>query len=153
MPPPPDELSWSVRVGASSKDRGTVYARSHQVEVGPRVPIDEKAAAISALELVLGALGADLATGILAAAARRRVEIERAEAVVTGWLQNPLAHLGVIGETGHPGLEAVSVVLYISSLAPPEDVEGAWKEALERSPLYHTFQRLVTLDIRTVPTP
>ena len=123
------------------------------MEVGPRVPFDEKARGISALELVLGALGADLATGILAAAARRRVEIERAEAVVTGRLENPLVHLGVIGESGHPGLEAVSVVLYISSLAPPEDVEGAWKEALERSPLYHTFERLVRLDIRTVPTP
>jgi len=153
VPPSPDELSWSVRVGASSKDRATVYARTHHVEVGHRVPIDEKAEGISALELVLGALGADLTTGILAAAARRRVEMERAEAVVTGRLENALTHLGVIGETGHPGLEAISIALYISSLAPPADVEGAWKEALERSPLYHTFERLVRLEIRTVATP
>src|SRR5262245_29186485 len=126
MAPSPDELAWSVRVGASGKDRAVVYARSHQIEVGPQVPFDETTEGISALELVLGAIGADLATGLLAAASRRRVEVERAEVVVRGRLQNALTHLGVVGETGHPGLEAVSITLYVSSVAPGETVEAVW---------------------------
>jgi len=153
MLPSPEDHAWSVRAGASGKDRATIYARNRLVEVGRGISIDDTAERVSALELVLGALGADLATGVLTAAARRRVEIDRAEAVVTGRLQNALTHLGVVGENGHPGLEAVSVVLYISTLAPAADVEAAWKEALDRSPLYRTFERLVRLDIRTVPTP
>ena len=70
---------------------------------------------MSALEYVLAAIGADLVNGLQTLGRRRRVAIEQVEAVVEGELNNPLTYLGVVGETGHPGLEKVRVRVYLAS--------------------------------------
>ena len=51
---------------------------------------------------------ADLVNGLQTLGRRRRVVIDQVEAVVEGELNNPLTYLGVVGETGHPGLERKS---------------------------------------------
>jgi hypothetical protein len=142
----------SVRVGATAKSRSTIYARSHRVDVGDAVSFDEKHDRITALELTLGALGADLASGLLAAAARRRISTERVEALVRGRLKNPLVHLGVVGEEGHAGLEQVTIKLFVSTLGEGDDLSDAWTETLERSPLYQTLRRAVQVDLQIAMT-
>jgi len=138
---------WGLRVHSASKDHATVYVRRRQFEVGAPLQFDQEYDAVTALEQVLAAIGADLINGLQALARRRRVEVDEVEATVEGVLNNPLTHLGVVGEEGHPGLETVTVKVYVRSLEPQERVCQVWKEVLEKSPLVHTFQRAIELDI------
>jgi hypothetical protein len=103
---------------------------------------------VSALEYVLGAIGADLVNGLQTLARKRRLAIERIEAVVEGELNNPLAYLGVIGETGHPGLQRVQVKIYVASLEEEAAIRRLWQEVLATSPLVYTFQAAIRLDLR-----
>jgi OsmC-like protein len=112
------------------------------------VHFDRAYEAVSALEYVLGAIGADLVNGLQALARKRRVAIERIEAVVEGELNNPLAYLGVIGETGHPGLQRVQVKVYVASLEEEAAIRRLWQEVLATSPLVYTFQAAIRLDLR-----
>jgi hypothetical protein len=83
----------------------------------------------------------------------RRVAIDHAEAVVVGELDNPLVHLGVIGESGSPGIGSVSLKVYVGSNEPEEHLRRIWQETLERSPLARTLAAAaVRLDIRLTIT-
>jgi hypothetical protein len=122
-----------------------VYARKHAFVVGRPLDFDPEAATVSALEYLLGALGADVLNGFRAEAVRRRLHLDRAEATVEGRLDNPLTHLAVIGEVGHPGLGRADVKVYASAAAPEAALKQAWADALERSPLVCTLRPTVDL--------
>jgi hypothetical protein len=141
------EYVWRLRVASASKESATVYARKTSVEVGAPLRFDEAYEGMTALETALGAIGADLACGLHAAARRRRLLLDRVEALVEGRLENALTHLGVVGEEGSPALERVAVRVFASSADSPEEVEAAWQETLARSPLYQTFHRCLDLDL------
>jgi hypothetical protein len=135
-----EHYRWTLRVSTAGKDRATVFVRQHQFPVGAPVQFDAMYDAITALEYVLGAIGADVVNGFWALARKRRVEVDHVEAVIQGELNNPLTYLGVVGESGHPGLEQVSVNVYVASLATEEEIRRVWQEMLDRSPLVRTFQ-------------
>ncbi len=138
-------FSWNLRVCAAGKDRATVYLRRHQFGVGASVQFDEEYDGITALEYVLGAIGADIVNGLRSLGRRRRVEIENVEALVSGELNNPLVHLGVVGEEGNPGMERVAIKVYVGSVESEEDVRRVWEEMLEKSPLVQTFKKALDL--------
>jgi hypothetical protein len=142
-----DDFAWRARVRATRRGRATAYVRTHQFDVGAPVQFDEQYDQVTALEYVLAALGADLVKGFQAAADRRRLTVDEVEAVVSGRLDNPLVHLGVVGEEGHPGLEAVSVRVFVGTDEDEARVREAWDEALGRSPLARTFASAVRLDL------
>lgn len=141
------DMKWSVRV--SSRDRGsaTVYARKARFEVGPPLGFDVEDERASAFEVLLGALGADLVAGMKARCHRRRLEVDSVEALVHGELDNPLTHLGVVGEEGHPGLERLAVKVFVETLEEEEVVREAWDEMLARSPLYRTLAAVARCDL------
>lgn len=141
------DFVWTARVTAEEHDRASVYVRRHRFDVGKPLDFDAESHSVSALEYTLGALGADVLNGLRRAARRRRLHLDRAEATVEGRLDNPLAHLGVVGEEGHPGIDEVRVKVYASSLDSDESVREAWDEALERSPLVRTLQGAVELSL------
>jgi OsmC-like protein len=141
------EYQWSVRVGNVSGDRVTVYVRQHRFDVGAPVQFDQKYDSLTALEYVLGAIGADIVNCLRTVARRRRVEIDKVEALVSGKLNNPLTHLGVVGEEGHPGLETVSVRVYVSSMEKEDRIRQVWAEMQERSPLVCTFRSAIHLEL------
>ena len=143
-----DNFNWKVRVRATERDIATAYVRGHDFEVGLPVRFDEQYQRITALEYVLGAVGADVVNGLQSASRRRRVGIDNVEAVVSGKLNNPLVALAVVGEEGHPGLERIGVKVYVSSAAPEEEIRRAWDETLDRSPLLHTFKPVLELELR-----
>src|SRR5215468_1745440 len=111
-----EDTRWTVRVTASPPLGSTAHVRKHSFAVGAPVSFDGEHGAITALEYLLGALGADLVGGIQAVARRRRVEIDDVEVVVHGVLHNPMVYLRVIGEDGNAGLRAIEARVYISSL-------------------------------------
>jgi OsmC-like protein len=139
--------TWTLRVSATERGQATVYTRQHQFRIGAPVHFDRSYEAISALEYVLGAVGADVVNGLQMLARKRRVAIERLEAVVMGELNNPLTYLGVIGETGHPGLEQVRIRVYLASPQEEATIQRLWQEMLVTSPLVRTFQAAIQLEL------
>jgi hypothetical protein len=142
-----ERYTWTLRVSTAPQNNARVFVRQQQFTVGAPVQFDAAYHAISALEYVLGAIGAEVVNGLQLLARKRLVEIDSVEAVVQGELNNPLVALGVVGESGHPGLEKVQVKVYVASLAAAEDIQHLWQEVLARSPLLRTFQPLIQLDL------
>ncbi len=139
--------TWTLRVSASERGQATVFTRQHQFRVGAPVHFDSAYEDVSALEYVLGAIGADLVNGLQILGRRRRVAIEQVEARVEGELNNPLTYLGVHGESGHPGLEKVRVRVYLASSEEETAIHRLWHEMLATSPLVHTFQAAIQLEL------
>jgi hypothetical protein len=144
---------FSLRVSATGGGAATAFVRKHSFTVGAPVTFDEQDPRVSALEYVLGAFGAELVNGLLAAARARHVVIDHAEAVVKGELDDPLAHLGVVGATGRPGLAWAHVKVYASTGEDEETLRALWKQTLERSPLVCTLESVVRLELELVLMP
>jgi uncharacterized OsmC-like protein len=142
-----ERFEWTVRVGTSGKDRATAFARKHRFEVGPAVQFDADYERVTALEYVLGAVGADLAVGLDRLARQRRVPIDGVEAVVKAELDDPAAALGVVGAEGHPGLGRLSVKLFVSTLEDEAKVRAVFDEVVRRSPLARTLGGAVPFEL------
>ena len=142
------EYDWSVRIHHVGDRTARVYARNHALTVGQQASVAPSDEHPSAIELLLGALGADLVVGVAVQARRRGVTLDGLELALSGTLDNVLVHLGVIGETGHPGLSAVTGTLYVSADADEPAMLTLWQEALARSPVYQTLSRCARIDIR-----
>lgn len=141
------DFVWRARVSADAHAKASVFVRKHSFVVGRPLDFDAEADSVSAVEYLLGALGADVLNGFRAEAKRRRLRVDRAEATVEGRLDNPLTHLRVVGEQGHPGLSSASVKVYASSPDAEEAVREAWTDSLERSPLVRTLRPTVALKL------
>jgi hypothetical protein len=142
-----ESFTWTARVSSRDEETSSVVVRQHRYQVGSPVRFDQEYPGVTSLEQVLGALGADVVSSLRIVARRRRVEIDNVEATVEGELNNPLVHLAVVGEEGHPGLERVRIKVYVSTLATREDLGGVWEEALRRSPLVCTFRNALDLQM------
>jgi len=139
--------TWRLRISATGGGQATVYSRQHQFRIGTPLDFDRASPTLSALEYALGALGADVVNGLQLLARQRRVAIEQLEAVIVGELNNPLTYLGVIGESGHPGVEKVCIKVYVASPEEEATIQRLWQEMLARSPLVHTFQDAIRLEL------
>jgi hypothetical protein len=134
------EFSSRLRVTARQRGMARVSVRRHQFAVGRPLAFDVEEPHVTSLEYALGALGAEIVTGLFELAARRRIEIDAIEAVVDGELGNPLMFLEVVGEHGDPGLARVGIKVYVAS-PDGEAVKQMWSETLERLPLARTFAK------------
>ena len=143
-------FEWQLRVRATGRGRATAYTRNQSFEVGKPLQFDAEYGQVTALEYVLGAIGADVVNGLVDTARAKRLGVDSVEALVTGELNNPLMHLGVVGEEGHPGLETVRVKVYVTSDETEAKVIEAWNEMLDRSPLVHTFRSVLDLELKIV---
>jgi len=139
--------AWSLRVRWNEGQSSTVYARNNAFTVGPPASFRDKDPYPSAIEYLLGALGADLVSGFQKNAASRGITIDALEMALTGRLENPLAYIGVIGETGEPYMSEVEGILYASINASEEVAQAAWQTTLERSPVANTLRRSATIRI------
>jgi OsmC-like protein len=139
--------TWTLRVSATERGQATVFTRQHRFRVEAPVHFHRAYEAVSALEYVLAAIGADLVNGLQILARKRRVVIEQLEAVVVGELNNPLTYLGVIGETGHPGLEKGGIRVYLASPEEEATIQRLWQKMLATSPLVRTFQSAIQLEL------
>lgn len=139
--------TWSLRVHSDDPGVATVHVRRHRFDVGVPLQFDEEYAEVTALEYALGAIASDVVVGLRRLARKRRIAMDRVEALVHGEVDNPLTFLPVVGEDGHPGLTKVRLKVFVSSMDAPERVQEAWEETLRTSPLVRTFQASVDLDL------
>lgn len=142
--------SWTVRVGRTRLAPARVRTRAHGFDVAQPLDFGAKAEATSALEALLGALGADVVLHFSDLCARRRMPLDQIEAKVDGELGNALVSLGVIGEEGDPGLATARLRLTIASPADPAHLQQAWDEVLRRSSLVATLGRATNLSCELV---
>jgi hypothetical protein len=142
-----------VRLRATGRGKSNAYIRKSSFEVGLPLQFDQDYDGVTSLELVLAALGADLVNGLRELARRRRVEIHEVEALVSGRVNNPLTHLGVVGESGHPGLEQAGVRVYVASDEDEATIRRLWDEMIAKSPLVHTLRPTVDLELSLNVTP
>lgn len=142
-----DNPPFTVRVSSKPGGRADVRVRKRGFEVGAPLSFDSAYDGVTAVEQLLGALGADLVNGLLARAKKRRVEIDSAEATVEATLNNPLMYLDVVGEKGTTAIERISVRVYVSTFAQTTDIQSLWEEMLERSPLVNTLKQAVKMDL------
>ncbi len=114
------------------------------------LPLDEKSAHPSALDLLVGALAADLLTAFDREAAKSGTPVHEAELRLTARLDNPLLALGVVGETGSAGLAGIDGMLAVSTDAPEVAVRALWERSLARSPVHVTLSRTtpIRIDLR-----
>src|SRR3954464_8817797 len=106
------EYKWKARVSWSAGGRSTAYTRNNSFLIEKQASFKQKDPYPSAIEYLLGALGGDIAAGFHAVAPRFGVSIDALEISLSGQLNNSLALLGVIGESGHPGLETIEGRIY-----------------------------------------
>jgi len=145
------EHTWQVRVSGRPGADADVFVRKQKFKVGAPLQFDAEYNGVTALEQLLGAFGTDLCQGLLQRAKKRRLEVDAVEAVVEGRLNNPLVYLGVVGETGHPGLESLSARVYVSTLHTDAELQPAWEETLKLSPLVNTLRNCVKMELSFKP--
>jgi len=138
---------WTARVRSKGTDEATVYARNQSFTVCGQASFRSEDAYPSAVEYLLGALGADLACGFARQADRRGVSPDALEVSISGRLNNPLRVLGVIGETGHAGFERIRATLYVSADADPAVLQQIWTDLLACSPMVNTLRQGVDLQL------
>jgi uncharacterized OsmC-like protein len=144
------EYSWEARVRWVGEMEATVYARNHSFTVGQPLSFKEREAHPSAVEYLLGALGADLTNSFAKEVSRRGIEIDGLELALSGSIDNVLVHLGVIGEEGEPALRKVRGTLYVSADTEEQALREAWHSTLQRSPVANTLKHAAEIEIKLV---
>ena len=141
------DYKWTARVRRVGDMEAIVYARNHAFSVGPPASFRDRDLHPSAVELLLGALGADLVSGLGGEAKRRGLAIDAIELALSGTIANVLVIVGVIGEAGEPCFREIRGTLYVSADADEGALQEAWRETLKRSPVANTLKHAATIDI------
>jgi len=147
-----DEVSCRLRVTSNDPETARVSVRRHQFTVGRPLSVDVEYGHLTALEYALGALAAELVTGLREFAKRRRLELDEIEAVVNGGLDNPLVYFEVVGETGVVGLSPITIKVYVASRHDDDTIRQLWNHTLERLPLARTFTSTASVQFTLEPT-
>lgn len=153
------EHRWQARVAWSPGPAGDpaaaaakVYCRNHSWEVGQPASFDLSDSAPSAVEYVLGALGACLAQGLQLRASQRGIRIDNIGVQLDGRIDNIYVFLG-LETSGHPGFSALRGKAYVQSDAAAEVLQALWREVLAASPVAQTLMRPVALEIDLLQIP
>ena len=147
MPESDAPYTWTLRLRWLGELATTVYARNNAFTVGQPASFKAGDPHPSAVEYLLGALGADLTNGFQIQASRAGLTIDAMEFSVAGRLGNVLVFLGVIGEEGNPGFSEITGTLYVSADAEEATLQEIWQTTLARSPIYNTLKPTVHLNL------
>jgi uncharacterized OsmC-like protein/TusA-related sulfurtransferase len=141
------EHAWTARVRTSGGLASRVAVRNHSFEVGQPASFDTGDAAPSAIEYLLAALAAALASGLSWRLSRAKIQVHDLEVVVKARSNNILCFLGV-EDDGHAGLAAIDATLYLDCDADPTLLESAVRETLQRCPITQSLERAVPVRAR-----
>ena len=134
---------WRARVRGRGGMGAEVFVRNHSFAAGQPVSFDTADQAISAIEYMLGSLGACLAVGFQWRASQRGITVHNLEVALQARAQDILVYLG-LQDAGNPGLADVRAIVYVDADAEPEALEELLAETVRRSPVAQTFQHAVS---------
>ncbi|MGA7219529.1 MAG: OsmC family protein [Candidatus Sulfotelmatobacter sp.] len=142
---------WKARVRAAGGMEARVFVRNHSYTVGQPVSFDTADKAISAIEYLLGAMGACIAVGFQWRASQRGIAVNDLEVTLQARSKNILVYLGLensgLEDSGHPGLENLEVVVYVDSDAEPAALDELLRDTVRRSPVTQTLERSMTIKV------
>jgi len=146
----PHEPSFHLRALREPDGLVRVVTGNVTLAVEGALPLDEKSAHPSALDLFVGALAADLLTALDREATRAGTALHEAELRLTARLDNPLVALGVVGESGSAGVAGIAGALAVSTDSSEGELRALWERALLRSPVHVTLSRTtpIRIDLR-----
>jgi len=133
---------WRARVRGRGGMGAEVFVRNHSFAAGQPASFDTADQAISAIEYLLGSLGACIAVGFQWRASQRGITVHNLEVALQARAQDILVYLGV-HDSGNPGLADVRAVVYVDADAEPAVLEELLDETIRRSPVTQTFQNAV----------
>jgi len=137
-------MVWRARVRGGGGMDAQVFVRNHSFTVGQPASFDTADRAISAVEYLIGSLGACIAVGFQWRASRRGIKVHNLEVSLQARSEDVLVYLG-LQEEGNPGLGSVRAMVYVDAEADAEVLEELLDETLRRSPVTQTFQREVSI--------
>lgn len=141
----------SLRVTAPGPAAARVSVGRRAFSIGRPVEFDEASPHVAALEYALGAAGGEVVNGLREFARRRRLPLDGVEALVTGELENALAYLEVIGESGRPRIRRIAIKVFVEPVDAAA-TRALFDETIERLPLLSTLRAAVDLDVELVLT-
>lgn len=144
-------ITLSLRVTAPGPAIARASVGRRHFSIGRPMEFDETSPHVAALEYALGAVGGEVVNGLREFARRRRLAIDAVEALVTGELQNGLAYLEVIGESGPPRIRRIAIKVFVASV-DEQATRALFNEMIERLPLVSTLREVVDLDVELVQT-
>jgi len=134
---------WRARVRGRGGMGAEVFVRNHSFAVGQPASFDTADQAISAIEYLLGSLGACLAVGFQWRASQRGITVHNLELVLQARAQDILVYLG-LQDSGNPGLADVRATVYVDADADTQVLDDLLAETVRRSPVTQTFQHAVS---------
>jgi hypothetical protein len=147
------EPSCELRALVCPDGHVRLVTRNLTFDAERQLGLDSVASHPAALDLLVGALAADLLAGLGREAARAGVPLHDAELRLEARLGNPLVALGVVGEAGDPGLVSVKGTLFAGSDTDEAGIHALWDRACARAPVFATLRRSASIHItiRLVP--
>jgi uncharacterized OsmC-like protein len=121
-----------------------VGVRNHSFVVDEPPHLKGEDTAPNAVEYVLGAYGACLATGFIFNATKRGIEIRNLEIALDSTQDNAFSFLG-INDEGHSGFDNVRAKLYIQADADEATLLDVWDHTLRTSPVGNSLTRIVNV--------
>ncbi len=121
-----------------------VQVRNHtfMVDEPPHLKGDDTAP--NAVEYLLGAYGACLATGFVLNATKRGIEIHNMEIALDSTQDNAFSFLG-INDEGHSGIDNLRAKLYVQADADEDTLKEVWEHTLRTSPVGNTLIHTVNI--------
>lgn len=135
--------SSRIRWMGGLKLKAQVRNHSFLIDEPPHLKGDDTAP--NAVEYVLGAYGACLATGFILNATRRGIEIRNMEITLDSTQDNAFSFLG-INDEGHSGLDTVRAKLYVQADTDEEALREVWDHTLRTSPVGNSLTRIVNVE-------
>lgn len=137
---------WQTRIHWKGGMQAKVFCRNHSWMVGQPASFDVKDDAPSAVEYLLGAIGACLAMGFQIHASRNNIHIDELEISLSGQIDNIFVFLGV-EQSGHSGFKEISGRVYVQSDADEKVLGQIWQETIVASPVVNTLTHGVRMNI------
>ncbi len=137
---------WQTRVHWNGGLQSKVFCRNHSWTVGQPASFDVKDDAPSAVEHILGALGACLIMGFQIRASRQNIRVDELEISLSGQVDNIFVFLG-IEQNGHSGLKEITGTFYVQSDADEDVLRQIWRETMAASPVTSTLIRQVGVNV------
>jgi hypothetical protein len=145
--------SCELRALACPDGHVRIVTRNLTFDAAQQLGLDPEASHPAALDLLVGALAADLLTGLAREAARAGVPLHDMELRLAARLGNPLVALGVVGEAGTPALASVQGTLFVSGDADEAGLLSLWDRACAHAAVFATLRlsASVHITLRLVP--
>lgn len=138
--PKASQVSWKSAL------QFKVQVRNHTFLVDEPTQLAGDDESPNAVEYVLGAYGACLATGFLWNATRRGITVRTIEVALNSTQNNAFTFVGLDPpDQGHSGLEEISAKLYVQANTDEATIREIWDHTLKTSPVGNTLTHPVTI--------